>query len=131
MYTIFKNISSFHNTSIFAQNNLKQNFSKTQLVNGVQPWCSGLKFMLTWTISAPKLRIVHYKPKNQGCSTFTSWVFLQICILSTLGSTGEVLKPSSNPDTSIYSVNGNPISTTLQHKDLRISFSADFNWIEH
>jgi len=38
---------------------------------------------------------------------------------------------SSNPDTSIYSVNGNPISTTLQHKDLGIAFTADLNWIEN
>jgi len=39
--------------------------------------------------------------------------------------------PSSNPDTLIYPVNGNPISTTLQHKDLGITFTADLNWIEH
>ena len=38
---------------------------------------------------------------------------------------------SSNPDTSIYSVNGNSITKTLQHKDLGITFTTDLNWIEH
>ena len=34
------------------QNHLKENFSETQFVNGVQPWFSGLKFILAWPISA-------------------------------------------------------------------------------
>ena len=29
-------------------------------MNGVQPWFSGLKFILRWPISAPKLKIVHH-----------------------------------------------------------------------
>ena len=47
-------------TSQCTQNALKQIFSKTQLVNGVQLWFSGLKFFLTWPISAPKPRNLHY-----------------------------------------------------------------------
>ena len=40
-------------------------------------------------------------------------------------------KLSFDPDTSIYSVNGNPIKTISQHKDLGTIFTADLNWTEH
>ena len=40
-------------------------------------------------------------------------------------------QPPFNPDTSVYFVNGNPIKTILQHKDLGITFTADLNWMEH
>ena len=44
----------FHNTSLYTQNDLKHNLSKTQLVNGVQPWICGLKFILNMTNHCPK-----------------------------------------------------------------------------
>jgi len=40
-------------------------------------------------------------------------------------------KSSINPDTSIYSVNGNPIKTTSQQKIFGITFTADLNWTKH
>ena len=40
-------------------------------------------------------------------------------------------KPPLNPDTLVYTVNGNPIKTTLRHKNLGITFTADLNWTEH
>ena len=43
-----------------AQNDLKENLSKTQLVNGVLPWFSGLKFILTQPINAPMRKFVHH-----------------------------------------------------------------------
>ena len=36
-----------------------------------------------------------------------------------------------NPDTSIYSINGNPIASSSQHKDLGITFTANLTWTEH
>jgi len=36
-----------------------------------------------------------------------------------------------DPDTLIYSINGNPIASSLQHKDLGITFTANLTWIEH
>ena len=62
--------SSLHNTSLCTQNNLKHNFSKTQLVNGVQPWFSGLKFILTWPTSSPKSWIVHHLKYFKKFSSF-------------------------------------------------------------
>ena len=49
--------------TIYTQNDLKHNLSKTQLVNGVQPWISGLKFFLSWPIIVPKRRIVLHLKK--------------------------------------------------------------------
>jgi len=40
-------------------------------------------------------------------------------------------KQSFNPDISVYNINGYPNKTTLQHKDLGITFTADLNWTEH
>jgi len=34
-------------------------------------------------------------------------------------------------DPPIYTINGTPIKSVLQHKDLGITFSSDFNWSTH
>ena len=61
--------SSFHNTSLCAQNDQKQNLGKAKLVNGVQAWFSGLKFILTL-------------PKAHDCTPYRSILknFL-VCII--------------------------------------------------
>jgi len=65
--------------------------------------------------------------KVENWSHFTSLLF-SVAKFSLLAF---FAKPSFNPDTSVYTVNGNPIKTTLQHKDLGITFIADLNWAEH
>ena len=57
--SILKKFSSLQFTAC-TPNDLKENFCKTQLVNGVQPWLFGLKFILQGPISATKIGIVHH-----------------------------------------------------------------------
>ena len=40
-------------------------------------------------------------------------------------------KPPFDLDTTTYTVNGNPIKQLLQHKDLGVIFSYNFNWTDH
>ena len=34
-------------------------------------------------------------------------------------------------DPPIYTINGTPVKSVLQHKDLGVTFSSDFNWSQH
>ena len=61
LFSILKKLSIFHNTFLCTQNDLKQNFSKTQPVNGVEPWFSCLYFILTWQIILSKARVFHHQ----------------------------------------------------------------------
>ena len=40
-------------------------------------------------------------------------------------------KPTFDPDTTTYTVNGKPIRQLSKHKDLGITFSSNLNWTDH
>ena len=51
---------------------------------------------------------------------FNESIFIHLCFY-----------PTTTTDHPTYTINGNPIKISLQHKDLGVTFSSNFNWSAH